>query len=215
MTTYGVMLATLLGVAMTAWAQPAADRAASPGGSDAPGEVSRDPATKPTTRPQFRLTYSLSGGSQNWPADKREAIVRAMDEAVAIYNRHGSFDKHVTANYSPGTPTADANYDGWINFGGSISTRVALHEISHTLGVGTTRRWREMLVDGKWTGEHANALLREFDGPDAILKGDRQHFWPYGLNYDREAGGNAIERHVRLVEALRRDMGIQDSGNHR
>jgi hypothetical protein len=38
-----------------------------------------------------------------------------MDAAVALYNKTGVFKKQVWANNSPGTPTADANYEGWIS----------------------------------------------------------------------------------------------------
>lgn len=157
------------------------------------------------------VRYRLAEGWEKWDPQIRERIVRAMDEAVAIYNRYGKFDKLVTANYSPGTPTADANINGWINFGKQIGTRTAVHEIAHTLGVGTHWRWRELVKDGKWTGARAIAQLREFDGPEAILHADRQHFWPYGLNYDRELKSEEdYRRHVMMVQALREDMGLDE-----
>lgn len=155
------------------------------------------------------LTYGLSGGSENWPSDRRRAIVKAMEEAVIYFNKNANFKKHVTANNSPGTPTADANYDGWINWGGSISRRVALHEIAHTLGIGTHPEWHNHVKDGKWTGKHAIKQLREFDGPDAVLHADRMHFWPYGLNFDNESNKEADLRFLKMVEAFRKDMGIR------
>lgn len=163
------------------------------------------PATKPA---KFKISYTLSDGSDKWPADKRKAIVDAMDAAVAFYNANGEFDKQIRVSYSPGTPTADANYNGHIRFGGSISRRVALHEIAHTLGVGQHPNWNKLLVKGKWTGPKAVALVRQFDGPSAELKGDRQHFWPYGLNFDNESDAAKDLRHVQIVAALRADMGI-------
>jgi hypothetical protein len=75
------------------------------------------------------LTYQLAGSNASWPADKRAAIVSAMNAAVALYNANGYFPRHLTANYNAGVPTAQANYEGWIDFGGSIGTRVALHEL--------------------------------------------------------------------------------------
>ena len=155
------------------------------------------------------LTYRLSDGSEKWPEERRRQIVEAMDAAVAFLNEHGKFEKAVTANNSPGTPTADANWNGWINWGGSISRRVALHEIAHTLGVGTHSKWRENIQDGKWTGRYALRQLREFDGPDAVLHADRQHFWPYGLNFDNESSPENDLRFVKMVAALRKDMGIE------
>ena len=155
------------------------------------------------------LTYKLSGGSGEWPEDRRKRIVDAMDASVSFLNEHGDFKKQVTANNSPGTPTADANYSGWINWGGSISRRVALHEISHTLGIGTHPEWQKNIEEGRWTGKHAVKQLREFDGPDAVLHADRQHFWPYGLNFDNESSPVNDVRFVKMVEAFRKDLGIR------
>jgi hypothetical protein len=155
------------------------------------------------------LTYSFSGGSDSWPEDRKKRIAEAMDDAVIFFNKHAEFKKHVTANHSPGTPTADANYDGWINWGGTINRRVALHEIAHTLGIGTHPEWQSHIKDGKWTGRHALKQLREFDGPDAVLHADRMHFWPYGLNFDNESSRTNDLRFVKMVEAFRKDLGIR------
>jgi hypothetical protein len=155
------------------------------------------------------LKYSLSDGSDQWPEDRRQRIVAAMDEAVSFLNLHGDFKKQVTANNSPGTPTADANFDGWINWGGSISRRVALHEIAHTLGIGTHPEWQANIKDGKWTGRHAIKQLREFDGPAAVLYADRMHFWPYGLNFDQESSPENDLRFVKMLTAFRKDLGIR------
>src|SRR3989442_348041 len=86
-------------------------------------------ATEPSTQPahRYKITYKLANGSEKWDAAAREKLIAAMDEAVALYNANGEFDKIVTANYSPGTPSADGNYSGWLNFGGQINKRVALH----------------------------------------------------------------------------------------
>lgn len=84
-----------------------------------------------------QLTWSLASNNGTWPADKRTAIVNAMTEAAALYNANGYFPKALWINYDASVPTANGSYNGTINFGGQIGTRVALHEISHTLGVGT------------------------------------------------------------------------------
>ncbi len=168
------------------------------------------PSDTPDKDAKGSITYKLSGGSEKWPGDRRKRIVEAMDAAVAFYNQHARLKKAVTANNSPGTPTADANYDGWMNFGGSISRRVALHELGHTLGVGTHPNWQANIKDGLWTGKNALAQLQEFDGPKAVLHCDRQHFWPYGLNFDNESSKENDLRHVKMVVAMRKDMGIRD-----
>jgi len=159
--------------------------------------------------PAGALTYGLAGGSENWPADIRAQIVYAMDGAVAEYNRYGTFRKHVTANYNPGVPTAQANYDGWIDFGGQIGYRTALHEISHTLGVGTFWNWSTFLQGGVWTGANGMQQVRAFDGPTATISSDGTHFWPYGLNYENEGGTENSRRHVLMVAGFHKDMGIQ------
>ncbi len=173
--------------------------------------VAEAAALEQDAAPLGSVTYRLTDGHDDWPAEKREQIVAVMDYAVGFYNRHAALTKEIRVSYNPQTPTADGNYNGHIRFGGSINERVALHEVCHTLGVGTTRQWRDGLEDGRWTGPAANALLKSWDGDDAVLNGDRQHFWPYGLNYDREDGEQARERHVLIVAALVRDMGLPEA----
>jgi hypothetical protein len=154
----------------------------------------------------------LAAGSESWPADARARIIYAMDGAVAQYNRYGVFNKHITVNYNPGVPTAQANYDGWLEFGANASYqqyRTALHETSHTLGVGTTWQWGANLSGGLWTGANGVAQIRALDGPTANTNSDGTHFWPYGLNYDSEGNTEAYRRHVLMMAAFRRDMGIQ------
>lgn len=190
--------------------------AASFGTASQPTQGSQGPATRrttaPATQPESRrlLRYVLSEGHENWPPEIKARIVAAMDAAVALYNEHGEFNRVLRVSYSPGTPTADANFNGHIRFGGQIGRRTALHEIGHTLGVGTHRSWQRFMVDGKWTGRAAISMLEAFDGPGAVLKGDRQHFWPYGLNFDNESSPVNDIRHIKLVAAFREDMGITD-----
>ena len=161
------------------------------------------------TKPKGSISYKLSGGSDKWPDDRKKRIVAAMDAGVEFLNKNANFRKDLTANDSPGTPTADANFQGWINWGGSISRRVAIHEIAHTLGIGTHENWQKNIKDGLWTGKNALEQLREFDGKDAVLHADRQHFWPYGLNQDSESSRVNDLRHIKIVQAMRKDMGIR------
>lgn len=155
-----------------------------------------------------RLTWNLGWGYDGIDAGRRQAIIDSMDTAVIQYNSLGLFDKQVTANNSPGTPTADANYDGNIQFGGSYNSRVAIHELSHCMGAGTYWRWPQLMVNGAWTGQYTNLQLSAFDGAGSVLHGDTMHFWPYGLNYDSEDSAENRRRNVLMVAALRRDMGI-------
>lgn len=131
-----------------------------------------------------------------------------MNEAVALYNANGYFPKTLWADYDASVPTAQASYSGWIDFGGQISTRTALHEISHTLGVGQVSAWNTNRSGNTWTGTFAINRVKLFDGPAATLSADAQHFWPYGLNQSSEDGTTNRVRHVKMVAAMRRDMGI-------
>lgn len=170
------------------------------------GNVGTPPPANPTT------TYSLAGGNENWPADKRAGIIAAMDAAVGFYNRYGSFNRHLTANYDANVGTAQAGYGGWIDFGGSISTRVALHEMGHTMGVGTYGSWSANRTgDNVWIGANGVAMIKQLLGPTASLYADTAHFAPYGLNYDDESSPEAFMRHVKVVSAMRIDMGIVSS----
>jgi autotransporter-associated beta strand protein len=157
---------------------------------------------------QGQLTWSLAGGNASWPADKRTAIVNAMNAAVAVYNANGYFPKQLTANYNAGVPTAQASYSGWIDFGGQISTTTAIHEISHTLGVGQVAAWNSNRSGGVWTGARAKARIVLYDGAGAVIGCDSIHFWPYGMNYASEDSATNRIRHVRMVAAMRWDMGI-------
>ena len=156
------------------------------------------------------ISYTLVS-PETWPVEIRERITKSMEDAVELYNEVGrkKFRKELRVEYNPGVPTADGNFNGTIRFGGTINTRTALHEIAHTLGIGQHWRYRELMQDGQWDGRRAVRKLQEFDGDDAVLKGDGAHFWPYGLNYDTEDGEDARERHVLIVYAMVRDMDIE------
>ncbi|MBN1515507.1 RICIN domain-containing protein [Candidatus Sumerlaeota bacterium] len=158
---------------------------------------------------QAALTYTLNlDGVDSTIAAQ---ITSAMQEAASYYNTYGTFNKHVWANYNSGVPTAQANYDGWIEFGGSRNTRVAMHEIAHTMGVGTYSAYWNLMYSGSWHGSYATAKLRTFDGSSATLYGDSQHFWPYGLNYDSEDSTTNRQRHVQIVQCMQCDMGLNSN----
>jgi autotransporter-associated beta strand protein len=154
------------------------------------------------------LAWQLAGGNETWPAAKRSAIISAMNAAIPVYNANGYFTGTIYANYNASVPTAQASYGNWIDFGGSISTRVAIHELSHTQGVGTVYEWAPKISGGKWTGSYAINRVKLYNGSSAVVNADTMHFWPYGLNYDDEANATAYARHVRMVSAFRRDMNI-------
>jgi hypothetical protein len=160
------------------------------------------------------ITYTL-GKVANPTADQTDAyrrIASAMDRALGMYNCYTNLTKALNVSYNPSVATADANINGSIRFGAKSTMQqiTAMHEISHTLGVGTSGAWSPRISGGIWTGSTATTQLRNLTGDAAaVLHGDRQHFWPYGLNYTSEVKSDAdLVIHCKLVVALRKDMGL-------
>ncbi|MDQ1286522.1 MAG: hypothetical protein QG622_87 [Actinomycetota bacterium] len=160
------------------------------------------------------LTYTLARAA-NPTADQNAAyalITTAMNQALSVYNCQVNLTKALTVRYEPSVSTADANWNGTIRFGARSTMQqiTAMHEISHTLGVGTVSAWSPKLSNGIWTGSNATARLRSITRDQAAsVHGDRQHFWPYGLNYTSEVSSQAdLVSHCLMVAALRQDMGL-------
>ncbi|SHM75239.1 hypothetical protein SAMN05720472_2098 [Fibrobacter sp. UWR3] len=154
------------------------------------------------------VTYTLHK-SANPTADEQDAykrITTVMDSAVKLYNTYSNLSKFINVYYAPGVPTAEASSNGDLRFGENRSYMVvptAMHEMAHTLGVGTTSEYAATCVDGVFRDDKVQAKLREMDGPNAELHCDRQHIWPYGLNQASEAKSEKdLINHVILVETI-------------
>ncbi|WP_328975071.1 hypothetical protein [Streptomyces canus] len=178
-----------------------------------PGVAQAAPPAAPAPQEQVAaatITWTLERAS-NPTADQQSAytlITSAMNAAVARYNNLSDLGKSITVRYDTSVPTADGNLNGTIRFGSNrsyMTERTALHEIAHTIGVGTSSGWSSLGGSGTWTGAQATALVRQFDGSSAKLSTGGGHFWPYGLNYENEFSGTAADRHVQIVAAMVRD----------
>lgn len=168
----------------------------------------------------FLLSSAFAGNveyhlnkSANPTQDEQEAyklITAAMDSAVFLYNKYSDLSKHIEVYYSTGVPTAEASSNGDLRFGKDrnyMFVGTAMHEMAHTMGMGTTSEYQKMFKDGVFQGEKAQKVLKEIDGPDAVLKGDSQHFWPYGLNYKSEVKSEQdLINHVKIVNAMYQDI---------
>lgn len=170
-------------------------------------------APTPTNPPKTgNVTYTLVKSS-NPTADELDAYQRieeAMNKATYYYNTYTTITKKLTVSYVPSVSTADGNINGSIRFGSNRSYMnhiTAMHEIAHTIGVGTSSRWRQLIVNGVYTGNNAKELLKQLTGDyNAVLKGDSTHFWPYGLNYTSEVKSeNDLIIHCKLVDAMVKD----------
>jgi len=160
------------------------------------------------------VSYTLTKNA-NPTADEQQAyalITEAMDKAVDYYNCYTGITKATTVTYVPSVDTADGNSNGSIRFGGKeyMEYITAMHEIAHTVGIGTASQWPSHVVNGIFTGEQATAKLRELTGiADDQVHADTQHFWPYGLNYTSEVKSEAdVINHCYIVVAIRADMGL-------
>jgi hypothetical protein len=165
----------------------------------------------PACDPTGNVTYTIS--TENSPtAEQVEAITCAMEGAIAYYNCNTNLTKSLWVSYNPGVPTADGNLNGSIRFGGETYMQcvTAMHEIGHTVGVGTASNWSSLSVGGVFTGPIAIARLQTITGdPSAVLYSDGAHFWPYGLNYIDEAASTAdLVGHCRMVDAIVEDLGL-------
>ena len=150
------------------------------------------------------VTYHLD--TWGMPDYIQNELTWMMNDAVAAYNKYGSFNKHLTIKYHESVPTAQGGGNE-ITFGGSRNSRVAMHEISHTMGTGTYGPWWGMFSGGVCISPYTTSKIQEMDGPGARLYGDNWHYWPYGLNYDSEDGYFVRMKHVQIVAAQVADMG--------
>lgn len=152
--------------------------------------------------------------SSNPTADEQDAynrITAVMDSAVYYYNTYTNLTKHINVYYAPGVPTAEASSNGDLRFGENrtyMYVGTAMHEMAHTMGIGTTTEYQSMRSNGVFLGEKAQALLKELDNnPTAELHCDAQHFWPYGLNQKSEVKSELdLINHAKIVNAMYQDI---------
>ncbi len=177
---------------------------------------------KVITLPKGTVSYTLSS---NVTGDMRDRLEVAMSEAVGYFNDLTSIQGHwLNVNYGSGTPTAEASYGGYMRFGPNTAyqkTGTALHEMGHTIGVGTHSMWygpssplRENGSSGAWYGERTTKLLQFIDNDEeAYLRGDAVHMWPYGVNGAQEDDGTDLLyiSNALIVQALGED-GLPPTG---
>lgn len=152
------------------------------------------------------ITYHLNFNPAN--SGEEQQVANSVAVAAAFYNQHGSFNKHWSVSYNPGIPTAQANINGDMGFGGSRNERVVFHEAAHTFGMGTHWAYGGLLAGGVWQGKYGNQA--QFDTYNAYgdgLHGDGHAIWPGGFNFDNEDGYLNRIWHVRVMAGMRADLG--------
>jgi regulation of enolase protein 1 (concanavalin A-like superfamily) len=153
------------------------------------------------------VTYTL----QFDPASSPEAqqVANSVAVAAAFYNEHGSFNKHWNVYHNPGIPTAEANYTGYMGYGGVRNERVVFHEAAHTFGMGTHGGYGGLFTGGVWTGYYGNrAQLETYNDYSDGLHGDGHAIWPGGFNFDNEDGFIQRHWHTRVMAGMRADLGL-------
>ncbi len=142
-----------------------------------------------------------------------DRIKQAIDSALYYYNNYSNLDKHINYNYSPGTPTADCNIEGWMRFGENERYQwvgTAQHEISHAMGVGTASNWSSLIKIGSgntWSRPKATQALRVVMRDMTMkINGDGMHFWPGGINQREEVTtgtANSKNEYIRNADMLK------------
>ncbi|WP_343524845.1 RICIN domain-containing protein [Pedobacter sp.] len=152
---------------------------------------------------QVGWTWTSTNGV---PADVITRITNAMNDACARYNAGADWaPRTLNVSYNTGVPTAEANVNGDIRFGGNTSyqnVRTAMHEMGHCYGVGQTGGWYDLTNGGTYTGANGIATIRALETPTSNISAGGGHFWPYGLNYDSEWSETNAFRHVKVVRAM-------------
>jgi len=151
------------------------------------------------------VTYTLDLDKNAYPEYYR-LISEAMDSACAYFNKYTPFVHDIYVYYSDGIPTAQASHLGAIGFGSNTTymwVGTAIHEMAHYFGSGTSTYWRELMSTKVWAGEVASSLVRSINGE--TLKGDTQHFWPFGINYRSEVTdlGSQENQHQALIHTTK------------
>jgi len=144
-------------------------------------------------------------------------IKQVMDSATFYYNSYTTAKKVIIVYYvADKSVRADGNFNGNLRFGPDrtfMNVGTATHEISHTLGVGTTQKWQSFAIFSAPTGQttffgkSATKTLRQISGDaNAQLFMDSQYFWPYGLNYVSEYKSESdVINHCKIVNAMLKD----------
>lgn len=144
-------------------------------------------------------------------------IQQVMDSAVNYYNTYTTVTKRITVHYlTDASVRADANIYGNIQFGPNrtfMNVGTAVHEIGHTIGVGTSSKWLSYGTPGDekgiytFSGKKATTMLRQITGdPKAQITMDNQHFWPCGLNYATEYKSESdLINYCKIINAMIED----------
>ena len=147
---------------------------------------------KVPTLPQGNIHWSYGNEGDN------DINTRISNAAALAFDHYWSSLTQLTSfypslHYASGTPTADCSYGGWMRIGPNTSYQQAgtiMHEALHGVGVGTHSMWTNDKGDFNRNQPPVWDALRFWNNDEsAVLSGDSQHMWPYGINGAHEDNG--------------------------
>lgn len=177
-----------------------------------------------------RIFRTTRGGDFNWQFNNIEGakadgayerILTHVDSAMYYYRNYTNLNKYLWVNYSPGTPTADCNIEGWMRVGDNPRYQwvgTIQHEMCHALGVGTAGNW--WTFGSPWDKEKATLTLRVMMKDMSVnISKDGMHFWPGGINQQEEVtngtgnnkgtytlkGALMLKANALIINAMRED----------
>ena len=150
---------------------------------------------KVPTLPQGNIHWSYGNEGDAEINDRiNNAASWAFDHYWSNLTQMTSF--YPSLHYASGTPTADCSYGGWMRIGPNTSYQRAgtiMHEALHGVGVGTHWMWTNDRGDFNRNQFPVWDALRFLNNDEsAVLSGDAQHMWPYGINGAQEDNGSDL-----------------------
>lgn len=158
-----------------------------------------------STLPKGNVTWSYDYASDDPAQNSR--IETAVSEATGWWSNYTSIDGfNLEAHWSPGTPTADCGYGGYMRIGTNMGQRcgTVMHEMGHGIGTGTLDIWGgwvesplRQTINGDWCGDRANEAVRFWENNDNIwvcgaYDGAHWAIHNYGQAYEDGGGGTAL-----------------------
>lgn len=155
-----------------------------------------------STLPQGNVTWSYDYASDD-PA-QNQRIETAVKEATEWWTNYTSIRGfNLDAHWSPGTPTADCGYGGYMRIGTNMGQRcgTVMHEMNHGVGCGTLEIWGgwvdsplRVSMNGDWAGDRANDAVQFWENDNTIVVTgayDGAHWGIHHVGQPYEDGGGA------------------------
>jgi len=158
-----------------------------------------------STLPQGHVTWSYDYGSDEEAQNNR--IENALKDATGWWSNYTSITGfNIDGHWSPGTPTADCGYGGYMRIGTNMGQRcgTVMHEMNHGVGTGTTDIWGgdsdsplRVSRNGDWAGDHANGNIQFWENDDNVVICGAYDAYHWGIHHPGQAyedggGGTAL-----------------------